>query len=276
MKILMTIIVALFFLSLPGFAQSDIDFTQFSSLKQVEDDVQNFTDGLHAGLSALDWTDGSAPSLFRISAGVFTGFGSFDAAEQIGLKDGGVTLGNIGAQVGFGTAGVEVYARYFPEIDVSDVKLKTLGFGLKYELTSLVPVPLFPALSVYGDYNTLDFGVNATRTGTVPDAPMVQYETKAGIDMSFSTINIGLIASKSFLLFSIYGKVAYELGSTDITWNSVTSSNVPAGYVTVEENAEFDNNGFRYGVGLTLMGIRAEVGGRGSNLFLGLGYGISI
>jgi hypothetical protein len=85
-----------------------------------------------------------------------------------------------------------------------------------------------------------------------------------------------VIASKSFLLFSVYGKLAYEIGTTDITWNSVSSSNVAAGYVTVEQNEEFDNNGLRYGVGLTLFGVRAEVGGRGSNLFLGLGYGISI
>lgn len=276
MKLTITIIAALFFLSLPGFAQSDLDLTKYSSIDPIKDDVQNFTDGLHAGLSALDWTDGSAPTLFRISAGVFTGFGSFDASEKIGLESGGVTLGNIGAQVGFGTAGFEVYARYFPQIDISDVQLKTLGFGLKYELSNLVPVPLFPALGVFADYNTLDFGVNATRRGTVPDAPMVQYETKAGIDMSFSTVNIGLIASKSFLLFSIYGKVAFEMGKTDITWNSVTSSNVADQYVTVEQNEEIDNNGFRYGVGFTLMGIRAEVGGRGSNLFLGLGYGISI
>lgn len=257
-----------------GFAQSDLDFTQFSSLMDVEDDVQNVTDGIHAGLSALDWTDASAPKLFRISAGVFTGFGSFDASEDIGLKDGGVALGNVGAQVGFGTAGLEAYARFFPETEFSDVKLKTLGFGLKYELSSIVPVPLFPALGVFADYNTLDFGVDGKRSGVTTDGN-IPYETRAGIEMSLTTINIGVIASKDFLLLRVYGKLAYEMGKTDITWNSASGTG-GVDYVVVEENEEFDNNGLRYGVGITLMGIRAEVGGRGSNLFLGLGYGISI
>jgi hypothetical protein len=224
-------------------------------------------------MSALDWTDASAPTLFRFSAGVFTGFGSFDASEKIGLKDGGVALGNIGAQVGFGTAGFEAYARFFPETELSDVKLKTLGFGIKYELSSIVPVPLFPAFGIYADYNTLDFGLNGKRTGVLEGN--IPYETKAGIDLSLTTINIGVIASKDFILFRIYGKLAYEIGKTDITWNSASGTG-GIDYVVLEQNEEFDNNGLRYGVGLTLMGIRAEVGGRGSNLFLGLGYGISI
>jgi len=257
------------------YAQTDIDFSEYTNLDAVEDEVQNVTDGIHAGMSALDWTSGSAPSLLGFSVSVFTGFGSFDASEKIGLEDGGVALGNVGAQVGIGTGGIEAYARFFPETELSDVKLKTLGFGLKYELSKLIPAPMFPAVGVYADYNTLDFGINDTRSGTLDGD--IKYSTDAGIDMSLTTINVGVIVSKSLILVSFYGKLAYEIGKTDVSWNSVVlSGGTMAGYTVVEQSQEFDNNGIRYGVGMTLMGIRAEVGGRGSNLYLGLGYGISL
>ncbi len=275
MKHLMTLLALgiLFYGSV--FAQSDLDFSKYSNLDAVEDEVQNVTDGIHAGMSALDWTDGSAPSVLGLSVSVFTGFGSFKASEEIGLQDGGIALGNVGAQVGVGTAGIEVYARYFPETEFSDVKLKTLGFGLKYELSKLIPAPMFPAIGLYADYNTLDFGVNTRRTGTLEGG--VEYSTKAGIDLSLSTINIGVIVSKSLIFVSFYGKLAFEMGNSDITWNSaVASGGVMQGYTILQQSQEFDNNGIRYGVGIKLMGIRAEVGGRGSNLYLGLGYGISI
>jgi len=233
-------------------------------------------DGIHAGLSALDWTDGSAPSLFRISVGVFTGFGTFSAQEAIGLKEDGITLGSAGLQVGFGTMGFEAYARYFPDFELSGVSLQSMGFGLKYELSKLIPGPLLPATGIYVDYNTLDFGVNKTRTGDVEGVPGLSYETKAGIDMSLKTINIGLILSKDLIIVRFYGKLAYELGSTDITWNYATGVVGQPEAIIEEANQEFDNNGLRYGVGLTLLGFRAEVGGRGSHLYLGVGYGLAL
>jgi len=273
MKQLITVFCVVFLLAGIVQAQSDLDFTSFTDLSVVDDDVQNFTDGVHAGLSALDWTSGSAPSILGLSVSVFSGFGSFAASEDIGVESGGVALGNVGAQVGVGTAGFEVYARYFPEMELSDVKLQTMGFGFKYELSKIVPVPLFPNVGLYADYNTMDFGVNGERKGTLDGG--IPYTTKAGINLSASTINVGVIVSKSLLIVSFYGKVAYEIGKTDITWNSAVASGAME-YDVLEQSQEFDNNGIRYGVGITLMGFRAEVGGRGSNLFLGLGYGISI
>ncbi len=280
MKRFLVLLAANIFLFSTAFAQSDMDLTKYSSLKAVDDQVQDITDAVHSGMNVLDWTDGSGPTLFRVSVDVFAGFGSFDALPEIGLKDSGIAPGALGVQGGFGTAGLEAYVRYFPELTVSDVDVSSIGFGLKYEISKIMPIPMLPSTSVYVDYNTLSFGVNATRKGSVPysgnnGTTNVSYEAKSGIDMAFSTINIGLIASYDLVLVRFYGKLAYEIGSTDIDWNYVTAVSETE-YEIRKNSDEFTNSGLRYGVGMSLFGIKAEAGGRGSNLYFGVGYGISI
>jgi hypothetical protein len=262
------------------FAQGDLDFTKYAdNLDTVEDEVQNLTDAVHAGMNVLDWTDGSCPSVFRFSVGVFAGFGSFDAQKEIGLDEKGITPSGMGIQGGFGTAGFEAYIRFFPEIEMSNVKYKSLGFGLKYELSDMIPIPTFPAVGIYCDYNTLNFGVNGKRDvmyEEVGQDPVKAGEIGAGVDMAFSTINIGLIVSKDLVALRIYGKLAYEIGKTNIDWK--TSQALSDAEISAEQTKsdEFTNSGLRYGVGISLFGIKAEAGGRGSNLYVGVGYGISI
>jgi len=250
------------------FAQGDLDLTQFESANDLKSEFEDFNNGTYAGMSALDWTDASGPSVFRFSAGVFAGFGSVAKNKDIGF-DSDIFVPTTGLQVGFGTAGFELYARIMPELEFSSAKLKALGFGLKYELTDLIPVPAFPSTALFVDYNTMDLGVNENRSidGTTQ-------KVKSQIDLNFSTINIGAMMSYDFIVARVYGKLAVELGNTDMSWNSATA----VGGVPVENTIkdELESTGFRYAVGLALFGIKAEVGGRGSNLFAGLGYGISI
>ncbi len=72
----------------------------------------------------------------------------------------------------------------------------------------------------------------------------------------------------------VYGKLAVETGTTTLDWNqAVLQGNT---VVSDEQSGEVDSNGFRYALGVVAFGLRLEAGGRGSNLFFALGYGISI
>jgi hypothetical protein len=280
MRHFITLLISIFLVS-TVYAQGDLDFTKYANnLDPVKDEVQNLTDAVHAGMNVLDWTDGSCPSVFRFSVGVFAGFGSFDAQPEIGLDEKGMTPSGLGIQGGFGTAGFEAYIRFFPEIEMSDVKYKSLGFGLKYGLSDMIPIPMFPAVGIYCDYNTLNFGVGGKRDVMYEEVgldPVKVGEVNAGIDMTFSTINIGLIVSKDLVALRIYGKLAYEIGKTEIDWNYASANSITQDdFITEKDNVEFTNNGLRYGVGISLFGIKAEAGARGSNLYVGVGYGISI
>ncbi len=262
-------LIILFFLAGVSTAQGDLDLTQFSSASDLESEFENFNNGIYAGMSALDWTDASGPSVFRISAGVFMGFGSVEKNKNIGIPDDVYIPGGAGLQVGFGTAGFELYGRFMPEMELSDAKTKTLGFGFKYEITDMFPVPGFPSTALFVDYNSMEMGVNKNR-----DIDGTNQEVKSQIELKFSTINIGAMMSYDFLVARIYGKLAVEMGTTDLSWNSAT---VLAGN-PIEETitGELESTGFRYAVGIAAFGFKAEVGGRGENLFAGIGYGISI
>lgn len=257
------------FISGISLAQGDLDLTQFESVNDLESEFEDFNNGILAGMSALDWTDASGPSVFRFSAGIFVGLGGIEKNKLIGIDDDLFTPGGIGLQLGFGTVGFEFYARFLPEFEVSDADLKTLGFGIKYELTNLIPIPAFPSTALFVDYNTMDLSVNDKR-----EIPGVSSKINSEIELKFSTINIGAIMSYDFIVARIYGKLAVELGNTDMSWNSVT--NAAGSPVEKTITGDLKSTSFRYAVGLVLFGVKVEVGGRGSNLFAGLGYGISI
>ncbi|KAA3617402.1 MAG: hypothetical protein D8M58_02515 [Calditrichaeota bacterium] len=254
-----------------SFAQVDLDLTEYSSVKDLESEFEDFNNGIHAGMSVLDWTDASGPSVFRFSAGVFFGVGSIEKNEAIGIDDDLYFPGGAGIQLGFGTAGFEAYGRFLPELEMSGANVKVLGFGLKYEITDLIPVPAFPATALFADYNTMTFGATETNSVTVQG---VTGDVKTGINLDFSTINIGAMMSYDLVVARIYGKLGVELGSTDMTWNQAIVTN---GVVVPNEiTGTLDSTGFRFAAGLALFGFKVEVGGRGSNLAAGVGYGISI
>lgn len=253
-----------------SFGQDNLDFSLLTS-GELEKEVEDLNNGMHAGMSVLDWTDASAPSLFRFSAGVFLGFGAADKNPTIGLKEDVFFPAGAGIQVGFGTAGFEAYARLLPKMETFDYSLNSLGFGLKYEISDMIPAPGLPAIALFADYNTMDFGLNNTNTVTLEG---VSGDVNTDIALAFSTINIGAIASYDLVVLRVYAKLAVELGSTDIDWNrAVVSGN---SIVAEKTKLSLDSTGFRYAAGLVLFGLRAEIGGRGGNMFAGLGYGISI
>lgn len=269
-KYLITLLSLLLFSSF-SFAQSDLDLTSFGSVKELEKEFEDFNNGIYAGMSALDWTDASGPSVFRISAMVFASVGSIPKNTALNISDDIYTPSGLGAQVGIGTMGFEAYVRMLPEVELDGVKYKSLGFGLKYDLTSLIPVPGFPATAIFVDHNTMDFGISKSKQVTVSGQTG---DINTGVDLGFVTNNVGLMMSYDLLLVRVFGKVAMEMGTTSTTWNQGVVSN---GQVVEEKvSGEIDSNGFKISAGFTAMGIRAEVGTRGGNLFAGLGYGISI
>lgn len=275
MRKLLLVTIFVFLLSGSSFAQSDMNLTEFGSISSLKKQIEPFTDAFHSGLNVLTFTDASAPSVFGVSVSVFSGFSSIEKNPDIGLKDEGYIISTLGAQAGFGTAGFEIYLRYFPELETSGFKIDAIGFGLKCDLTDMIPVTGFPSTSAYVEYNSQNFSVNKNRSVSVDDGTgnNVNGTVKSGIDMGFSTINIGAIVGYDLVLLGVYGKLGVELGNTNISWNQAVVSN---GVVVADGNSgDISSTAMRYAIGLTLFGFRAEFGGRGSNTSAGLGYGIS-
>ncbi len=272
-KFLLSLLVLLLGLA-PLSAQQDLDLTRYQDIDAFKGDFEDFNNSIYAGMNALTWTDASAPSVFRISAGVFLGLGQFSKNENLGLAEDGFAPSGLGVQVGFGTAGFEAYGRFFPESELFDASLKALGFGLKYELTDLIPVPAFPATAVFVEYNTQDFGVSKEQVVDVDNNGTNDGTVSTGINLGMSAVNFGALLSYDLIVARVYGKLAVETGTTTLDWNNAVLSNGQA--VEEKKSGDIDSNGFRYALGLTAFGLRAEVGGRGSNLFVAVGYGISI
>jgi len=273
MRILSVLLLALTLFTGPLFAQSDLDFTTFSDLDKLSEQMDGINNAAHASMNVLDWTDASGPTLFRISAGIFVGAGSFPANEAVGLTEDGYLPAGLGLQAGFGTMGFEAYARFFPETEVQGLSLQVLGFGLKYELSDLIPIPAFPALAVFADYNTMGFAINDSRDVYLDNGEKAG-TVDSGIDLKFSTVNIGAMISYDLLLVRVYGKIAYDMGTTDVSWVYATATQV--GQVNAsEQSGTLDSNGLRLAVGASIFGIKAEIGTRSGSTFAGLGYGLT-
>lgn len=103
---------------------------------------------------------------------------------------------------GFNT---ELMLRFFPESNFGDTKIGVLGFGLKHDISS--HIPLFPIdLSVQILYNTLNFeyvGDEIDKYGKV----------------SSKNFAINAHASKTFMdMFIVYSGLQYETSTTDFTY----------------------------------------------------------
>ncbi len=269
-----------------AFAQADLDLSQYQKLTgAAEDGVQGMTDGLHAGLNSLEWTDGSGPDVFRLGISLYTGLGTIPAEPAIGLKD-DAYFPSFGGQVNLGTMGAEVYFRMFPKIDASGVEYGTWGVGAKYDITDFIPVTGFPSTSAYVSYSSFAFSVTDSRTvdGEYEVAPGLTYPYSVPVDskaeINASSFNIGAITSYDLVIVRVFGRVALEMASSEVKWNTV----IPDGTINVQTQTantkpfeggnDFGNSGLRLGAGLSLIGIKAEVGYR-SGLYAGLGYGIT-
>lgn len=276
-----------------AFAQKDFSLSKYPKLTgAVEEGVQGFTDGLHGGLNSLEWTDGSGPTLFRIGLQIHVGAGMVPAAPEVGLKD-AFPMPSLGAQLNLGTMGAEGYFRIFPEIDMNGAKYGMIGFGLKYDITDFIPVTGFPSTSAYISYSSLSFSaeseqdINGTEPVTYQNQTYdAQYSTKVTgkAEISASSFNVGAITSYDLVVLRVFGRVALEMGSSEISWNGAepdknqVSGNPVTGFTIgtkpFKGGNDFGNSSLRIGAGLSLIGIKAEVGYR-SGLYAGVGYGFT-
>lgn len=264
------IVLVLLFFSGFSFAQlGDLDLSTFSDSKVLEEKFEGFNNGIHASMSALEWDNASAPDVLGFSAKVFLAGSLIEAEPSLGLSE-DVPVGVLGAQVGFGTMGYEIYVRFLPELETDGADVGMLGFGLKYDLSDLIPIPALPSLSAYGSYNSMSLKITPQYT--------VQGQTvKSTISSDFSTINVGVIAGYDFIILNVYGKAGLEMGTTELEWEFVDQdASMQQGQPVLEKKShEISSTSFRYAVGLSLFGFKLEGSGRGTSLAYAVGYGIS-
>ena len=261
MRKFFTIVLITLFSFGVAFSQGEMDLTKYGSISTVKKDIEPFTDAFHSGLNVLTFTSADAPSLFGVSVSVFSGFSSLDKIPEVHQTEEGFLISTLGVQAGFGTAGFEVYARYFPEQELSNFKINSLGFGLKYDLSDMIPVVGFPSTSAYAEYNTQLFAASDSRNVVVDDGigGTINGTVKSGIEMNFSTINLGVIVGYDLIVIGVYGKLGVEMGNTELTWNQAVASN--GAVVTAKNTGDIESTAMRYAVGLTFFGFRAEIGG---------------
>lgn len=246
-----------------AFSMDGLDFSDFGSVGEIESDFEDFNRAVYAGINTLTWTGAEAPTTFGIGFGLVTGFGSFKANPVIGIEESGVLPASGAFQVGFGTAGFEAYARFLPEVEItSDIKTRLFGVGLKYELPGLFDGPGLPDLAIFAEYNTLELKQDKeidTQYGMID----------SGIDLKFKSANAGILISEDFEFIRIYGKAGIQSGTTDMMWNQALEDGL-----TNRIEGNISDTAFAYAVGISFAGLKAEVGGRGSNLGFGLGWGL--
>lgn len=238
------------------------NFSDFDSIDQIEPYFDELNRSVYAGANTLTWSSADAPSVIGFNVNLVAGFCRLDASPELGIDDKGTLPAFTALQAGMGTAGFEAYARVLPEMELgSDIKIQALGFGLKYELSDLFPVPGFPDIALFGEYNTYGMKQNkdiATEFGTI----------SSGIDLDFKSANFGILVGKSLAIMNIYGKAGYQFGTTDLAWNQA----LPGG-ITNRIEGDISDGQFAYAIGLSIAGLKAEAAARGSNFAFGLGWG---
>lgn len=272
MKQFLQIVCLLILFSGISFAQGDLDLSDFNSVKALEDDMEPFLNAFQSGLSVLTWTSGDAPDVFGISIGAFAGFGSIEKNPAIGIPKDVFFPSTLGIQLGLGTAGFEAYARFAPEIDTDGASVDGFGIGLKYDISDLIPVSGFPSASAYVEYNTMNFGISGSTVYT-DQTTNLSGTISNDIELGFSTINVGAVVGYDLVILGVYGKIGVEMGNSELSWTTGAVSN---GIIVADtQKGDISNTNLRYAVGLSLLGIKAEIGGRGASTAIGLGYGIS-
>ena len=112
-----------------------------------------------------------------------------------------VPLGTPQVGVGLPMIGTHVSVRYLPSISYQDVgSLQFAGAGLRHDVSSYIPLmPL--GLSAYGFYQNLSVE-----------------EENAGEVLDLSAYALGVAASKSFLVATVYGGLQYERTTADVAY----------------------------------------------------------
>jgi len=109
--------------------------------------------------------------------------------------------------------GTELIFRYVPPIKLNDEigDLKLVGIGAKHSISQWLPGPSLAGASESGGF-PLDLSV-----GFMYQAFSIK-DTAGGDFIKTKAFNIGVQASKTVLLFTIYGGIGYETATTNITY----------------------------------------------------------
>ncbi len=123
-------------------------------------------------------------------------------------------------------ANFEAMARFATK-NLGDFGQATIyGGGLKYELSDLIPIPMFP----------IDFGVQAAYQ---------KFTLGNFLDSGTFSMNLQASGSLPVLPFDIYGGLGYDISSTTIKTAELVSG-APLGDVTID-----GKNGLRMNLGVS-------------------------
>jgi len=113
----------------------------------------------------------------------------------------GINMSSVPAgipQIAFSFMGAEALIRYFPKLDIGDVEVNLIGWGLKYNFSQLIPgLPLDIAAQIL--FNNFE--------AVHPDT-----------ELNTANMAFNIHASKAFDSFIVYGGLQYESTNMDYTY----------------------------------------------------------
>ena len=218
-----------------------------------------------------------APTIFgEQEPGQVTSTATFQADGQERTKEGSldllsgvyeapaVPLGTPQVGVGVPMIGTHVSVRYLPRISYGGLgSVQFAGGGVRHDVSSYIPLLPF-GLSAYGFYQTLS--IEGDQAGE-------------GLDLSadLSAYALGVSASKSFLVATVYGGLQYERTTAEVAY-----SFDPPGDEIDAQSAAFDltgENSFRalvgasVGLGPAVLNVDLS---QGQRTVLSAGLGVSL
>jgi len=136
-----------------------------------------------------------------------------------------------------GIYGTELMLRFFPSVNISDVKSGFWGIGLSHEISQWIPsLPFNLALQILYNSFSLEY---------VGDDPT------SYIDMASSNFAINVHGSKTFSgMFIVYGGLQYENSSMDLTYYFRDPNELYPAIANTNQDTSVDgDNSFRFTAG---------------------------
>jgi hypothetical protein len=135
--------------------------------------------------------------------------------------------------------GTEVILRYLPAIKLNDDvgKLNVVGIGAKHSISQWLPGPSLVGASRPGEF-PIDISAGLMYQ------ELTLKDTSGGDFIKTKAFNIGVQASKTILLLTIYGGIGYESATTNISYNYRPASEFAGGLKPLSvklENIKADN-----------------------------------
>ncbi len=206
---------------------------------KAEKVLSPITDWMASGSGALTYISAKAPTTFGFRIGLMASAAS--VPEIDGAKDApGFGINNAALVASLGTMGFEATLKLLPAGDFNSMTV-----GLKYELTSLVPLPpgIPINLAAYADYNKSSVKVEDTEIGA-------------------SNVGFGGLISGDLVILKLYGRLGYEIGSGSMKYTYKPADDGHPELSNQEIDLSPDSNGLRAAIGGSLGFIDVEMGYR--------------